>query len=167
MSILFQLCNGITKLGIPFSRILHCDPFVFFGHEPRHGHLVIREGIDSKRPWPRALAVISGSGIAVRNGTITRAILAPTLGALLCRLLRCQSTSHLTTMEKVCVVGFGGACNVVYYLKTFTYALEIAIGALYAFALEKSGKVEVTAVCRYVQHRVCIDIIIHHNRLCF
>ncbi|KAI0795263.1 ketopantoate reductase PanE/ApbA C terminal-domain-containing protein [Irpex lacteus] len=33
-------------------------------------------------------------------------------------------------MEKVCVVGFG------------------AIGALYAFALEKSGKVEVTAVCR-------------------
>ncbi|KAI0087052.1 ketopantoate reductase PanE/ApbA C terminal-domain-containing protein [Irpex rosettiformis] len=33
-------------------------------------------------------------------------------------------------MEKVCVVGFG------------------AIGALYAFALEKSSKVEVTAVCR-------------------
>ncbi|KAI0338877.1 2-dehydropantoate 2-reductase [Trametopsis cervina] len=33
-------------------------------------------------------------------------------------------------MEKVCVVGFG------------------AIGSLYAFALEKSGKAEVTAVCR-------------------
>ena len=84
--ILFQIYNKITKLGIPFSRILHCDPFVFFGREPRHSYLVIREGIDFKRPWPRALAVISGSGIAVRNGTITRAILARTLGALLCRL---------------------------------------------------------------------------------
>lgn len=74
--------------------------------------------------------------------------------------------SHLTTMEKACVVGFGGAYVVHYYLKVFTHAFKIAIGALYAFALEKSGKVEVTAVCRYVHRRAFIGIIHHHDRLC-
>lgn len=57
-----------------------------------------------------------------------------------------MSTSELLD---VCVVGFGGKCHTNHKeLNPKPIPFLPAIGALYAYALDKSKKARVTAVCR-------------------
>ena len=54
------------------------------------------------------------------------------------------------TVLDVCVIGFGGEFDVE-AVNNSSDILSTAIGALYAYTLDKTNKVRITAVCRSVK----------------